>query len=391
MSKLILTRYSGGLLCALMEGQQAVQLSLYPEQREYCAGDIYRGRVLKLNTNIRAAFVCLDGAKNAYLPYQEGNAPKAQQEVTVQITQEAHKSKLPSVSESITLPGRYFVLTFNQPGIHFSKKLGKREEWEAGIRVLIEDETCPDGFIVRTNAPYASKEQLMVERDALLAEAEKIRRQSEHVASYQLLHKALPEQLALLQDMPAGEPEEIITDDPGLYERLDRFLQRDLPDATSALRLYNDPVLSLEKLYSLETVLEKALARHVWLPSGGYLVIDPTEAMTVVDVNTGKADMPKKMEETLMKVNMEAADELMRQLRLRNLSGIIVADFISMKSQKAEEELMERLVDLALKDPVQTLVVDMTPLGLVEITRRAIHPTLQEQIKAVKGREKEKK
>ena len=146
------------------------------------------------------------------------------------------------------------------------------------------------------------------------------------------------------------------------------------------LTLYEDSLLPLSKLYSLETAFEKALGKNVWLKSGGYLVIEPTEAMTVIDVNTGKYSGRKNMQDTICRINMEAADEIGRQLRLRNLSGIIIVDCIDMEREEDRKALLAHLGDVVSKDPVKTTVVDMTALNLVELTRKKMRRPLHEQV-----------
>ena len=149
------------------------------------------------------------------------------------------------------------------------------------------------------------------------------------------------------------------------------------------VRLYQDKVLPLSVLYSVESKLETALASRVWLKSGGYLIIEPTEALTVIDVNTGKYEAGKDPQETYRRINLEAAEEVAIQLVLRNLSGIIIVDFINMQSASYNRELLNHLKALVQKDKVQTHVVDMTPLGLVEITRKKISKPLREQFRSV--------
>lgn len=152
------------------------------------------------------------------------------------------------------------------------------------------------------------------------------------------------------------------------------------------LRLYKDTQISLNRLYSLETKLSKALKERVWLKSGGYLVIQPTEALTVIDVNTGKAISGKKpTEETFFNINLEAAEEIAKQLRLRNLSGIIIIDFIDMQKDRNKELLISCLSKWIEKDPVKTVFVDMTRLNLVEITRQKVRKPLHEQISYDRG------
>ena len=182
-----------------------------------------------------------------------------------------------------------------------------------------------------------------------------------------------------MRDAYEGRLSSIVTDDRGLYDQLKAYLKEEQPEDLEKLEFYDDSLLPLYKLYSLETVLDRALGKRVWLKSGGYLVIEPTEAMTVIDVNTGKYEGRKKMADTIRKINNEAAFTIAAQLRLRNLSGIIMVDFIDMEQEEDKKALLDCLKQAVSTDPVRTVVVDMTPLGLVELTRKKVRKPLYEQ------------
>ena len=167
---------------------------------------------------------------------------------------------------------------------------------------------------------------------------------------------------------------------PEYHRELKEYLEAYQREDLGRLTFYTDALLPLGKLYSLENAFEKALGKNVWLKSGGYLVIEPTEAMTVIDVNTGKYSGRKNMQDTIYKINMEAADEIGRQLRLRNLSGIIIVDFIDMEREEDRKTLLAHLGDVVSNDPVKTTVVDMTALNLVELTRKKVRRPLHEQV-----------
>ena len=178
-----------------------------------------------------------------------------------------------------------------------------------------------------------------------------------------------------MHDFYRQDTSEIVTDDPEIYDELKNAASAELP-----IRLYNDSY-PLSALYNLETALDRALGKIVWLKSGGYLVIEPTEAMTVIDVNTGKNTDKKTPEDVYLKTNLEAASEIAFQLRLRNLSGIIIVDFIDMKEEEHNKELLQMFRQYLNQDPVKTTLVDMTALGLVEVTRKKIKQPLYEQMK----------
>ena len=175
--------------------------------------------------------------------------------------------------------------------------------------------------------------------------------------------------------------EEIIVGDSELYAKIQSYFASEIPEKQNLLRLYDDASFPLGSLYSTQTAIEKALREKVWLKNGGYLVIQPTEALTVIDVNSGKNTGKSKNEEGIMKINLEAAREAAKQIRLRNLSGIIIIDFINLESDENAARLMREFRALLAKDPIQTTLVDITPLNLVEVTRKKVHRPLYEQIK----------
>ena len=192
-----------------------------------------------------------------------------------------------------------------------------------------------------------------------------------------LLREAEPEYIRLIRGN-LRDTERIVTDRADCRENIVRFLLEEAPDRKEIFSFYEDETLPLSSLYRLDTALRDALSPKVWLKSGGYLVIEPTEALTVIDVNTGKFSGRKAMDEAILKVNMEAAEEAARQLTLRNLSGIILIDFINMRRPGDSERLMDHLRKELQKDPVKTVLVDITALGLVEITRMKVERPLAE-------------
>ena len=175
----------------------------------------------------------------------------------------------------------------------------------------------------------------------------------------------------------------IITDDPRLYQQIHGFLQAEQPEDLSKLQFYEEQLLPLSKLYSTDIAVERALKEYVWLKNGAYLVIQPTEALTVVDVNSGKysAKTKKKSAETYLKINLEAAKETARQIRLRNISGIILIDFINMDDPDMMQELLKQFRRFLGEDPIQTSVVDVTALQLVEVTRKKVRRPLHECVR----------
>lgn len=190
--------------------------------------------------------------------------------------------------------------------------------------------------------------------------------------------KEAPDELELLLTGSYSDSfTEIVTDDSSYYEELQKICSS--LNLSVPLRLYQDTKLSLSAVYGLQSKMDIALERRIWLKSGAYLIIEPTEALTVIDVNTGKFDANKDADETFRKINLEAAEEIALQLRLRNLSGIVLVDFINLKAKEDKTALLNYLKELVQDDPIKTTVVDMTALGLVEVTRKRVDKPLREQ------------
>ena len=227
---------------------------------------------------------------------------------------------------------------------------------------------------MRTNAKETTKEVIGGEVLALKQRMDELLAKAENRTCFTLLEGAEPSVILSLRDTYAGSLQSVITDDKICYEEMRRYLDKNQKADLEKLQFYQDPLLPLIKLYKLEAALEEALERRVWLKSGGYLVIEPTEALTVVDVNTGKYSGKKNAEDTILK----AAAETARQLCLRNLSGIIIVDFIDMAREEHKQQLLTALEEELKKDPVKTVLVDMTKLGLVEITRKKVRKPLHE-------------
>ena len=390
MNKLLITRIDGRLLTALTEDSRITQLD-FEEEEPSLLGNIYIGKVKNIAKNINSAFIDIGNGQMGYyslsdnrthhftVPGRQG-ALKVGDEVVVQVAQDAVKTKDPVLTSTLSFTGRFCVLTAGKNQISFSSKISS-QTWKQQMRPLLEQEKEEEfGIIVRTNARDAAPEQVVAELRQLKQCYSAVMRDAAYRTCYSLLMEAEPSYIGRLRDTYTRSMEEIITDDPAVYERMVQYLTINQPENLAKLRLYSDSMVSLIKLYQLEKAMEEALSRHVWLRSGGYLVIEPTEAMTVIDVNTGKYTGKKNLHDTIMKINLEAAEEISIQLRLRNLSGIILVDFIDMDTLEDQAILMKTLSSYCAKDPVKTTVVDITRLNLVEITRKKIRKPFYEQM-----------
>ena len=357
---------------------------------QHLLGNVYVGRVKNIVPNIGAAFVEIESGVNCYYDMKDaehavftrksGKKPLCiGDELVVQISKEAVKTKAPTVTGNISFTGRYAVLTHGNTRIGVSSKIPKklREEYKGRLKEFQNDRF---GIIVRTNAKDAPFQDVLDEIMRLRGEYERIMSIAPTRVCFSCLRSAPPSYISDLRNVYMEGMEEIIVGDAELYTRIRSYFASELPEKQELIRLYDDPAFPLGKLYSTQTAIEKALREKVWLKNGGYLVIQPTEALTVIDVNSGKNAGKGKNEEGIMKIDLEAAREAAKQIRLRNLSGIIIIDFINLELEENVSRLMREFRMLLAKDPIQTTLVDITPLNLVEVTRKKVHRPLHEQI-----------
>lgn len=357
---------------------------------QHLLGNVYVGRVKNIVPNIGAAFVEIESGVNCYYDMKDaehavftrksGEKPLCiGDELVVQISKEAVKTKAPTVTGNISFTGRYAVLTHGNTRIGVSSKIPKklREEYKGRLKEFQNDRF---GIIVRTNAKDAPFQDVLDEIMRLRGEYERIMSIAPTRVCFSCLRSAPPSYISDLRNVYMEGMKEIIVGDAELYTRIRSYFASELPEKQELIRLYDDPAFPLGKLYSTQTAIEKALREKVWLKNGGYLVIQPTEALTVIDVNSGKNAGKGKNEEGIMKIDLEAAREAAKQIRLRNLSGIIIIDFINLESEENVSRLMREFRMLLAKDPIQTTLVDITPLNLVEVTRKKVHRPLHEQI-----------
>lgn len=380
----------------LLKDGKAVEIHCDEAKAESLLGNIYIGKIKNIAKNIGAAFVeiapgvtcylALDDIKNPiYTRKGKSDLPQAGDELLVEVSREGIKSKFPAVTTNITLYGKYALLTTGNCQIAASAKLPQEKRKQLiHFAASAEGQTSDDsarsyGWLLRTNAGTASGELLRKDMLRLKKQYEYLAQQAHHRTCFSCLMKRPQTCFSRLSDLYDTADARIVTDDASLYEELKEYLTNYQPEDLHRLTFYQDELLPMSKLYSLEHQLREALNERVWLKSGGYLVIQPTEALTVIDVNSGKYEGGKKKEATFLKVNLEAAAEIARQIRLRNISGIIIVDFINMETKEARKQLMEALETSLKEDPVKTALVDMTKLFLVEITRMKKERPLSEQ------------
>lgn len=390
MKQFVFTEWNKKKLGILFEDGKAMEIRCY--EADSILGNVYRARVSNLSPNINAAFVDIKKGESCYLSMDDyhGEKLKVGDLVTVQVVRDKIKTKRYAVTTDISLQGDYAVTTLFAP-VGVSSKItdsARKKELKTLMQNLLIAEQDAQfylaegnvaeierikkltlGGIIRTHAEHAEDAAITREIEGQARLLYSIMKKSEYATQYTCLYHTEVEYIKDIRRMHALQDVEIVTDIPEVTE------------AISEIPLYTDEY-TLTLRYSLASLLEKTLSKRAYLKSGAYLVIEPTEAMTVIDVNSGKSIKGKNAEEQFLKINIEAAKEIARQLRLRNISGIVMIDFINMKEESHNHELMKNLAEYVRTDPVRTTVVDMTKLGLVELTRqkgkRALHEVFSE-------------
>lgn len=394
MSKLIITKWQGGILTALVSGKRTFSLNLEPQVHVSELNNIYIGKVKNIVKNIDSAFVEYGDGRMGYYSLNENRRHifadrsahdelRAGDEIVVQVVKDSVKTKAPVLSCHLNFTGKYSVLTVGKPMVGFSGKLTDTELKGELKRRIMEVKDDSFGVIIRTNAQYAPPEAVLSELERLKTRYAELLDQAPYRTCYSLLFENPAAYITSIRDSYSAELDELVTDAPELYEQIKGYLEWYQPEDLDKLRFYEDADFPLSKLYSLDTAVSSALNKKVWLKSGGYLVIEPTEALIVIDVNTGKYSGKKNPRETILKINQEAAAEIAYQMRLRNLSGIIIVDFIDMEDSGDREQLMHALECAVSADPVKTTVVGISKLNLVEMTRKKIRRPFYEQLKIV--------
>lgn len=408
--KRIITERENLLYSALIEDGRLVGMDIFPADTDRiatdsirtetvpskaCVGDIFVGKIRDIVPNINAAFVEIANGEICYLSLEsfrrpiflnskKNDTPHQGDLLLVQISHEPVKTKPAAATIYFAVTGRYLVLTHGKNYIGLSKKIGK-EESKRHLKELLRSRINDQyGFIIRTNAQYATEEEILAEADSLCSVYGEICRRAQYASGFTKIYQAPEYYLADIRDdqpLQGDDLSEIITDCPDIYKKIREFLSIFRPQMLSALSFYEDDMISLWNVYGLQAKLERALGKKVWLPCGGYLVIEPTEALTVIDVNSGKAVSKKKhVDEVYFKINQEAVEEIAIQLRVRNLSGIIIVDFIDMKQEEHTQKIAYLLKQELKKDPVKAEFVDITRLHLAEITRKRTRKPLYEQV-----------
>lgn len=340
---------------------------------------VFYGRVQAIKSSLKAAFVDIGTELHAFLPLADDSTLRCGDWVIVQgQAKQATDTKGLRVTAKLNLAGKWLVLVPGQSGVHVSKKVRDPELREALLDIA--QEICPPdcSLIVRTASEGVTQPLLEEEAHALHAVWQEIQEKAAGMTKPGLLHGRLPLHMRLIRDM--RELSRIVISSQAGYEALLAAQRAQQIDAHTRIELYREERQLIFDAFGIEPQIDKALRRRVWLPCGGYLVLDFCEAMTVIDVNSGKMILGRDLEETALRVNLEAAEEIARQLRLRDVGGIVMVDFIDMRLEEHRQALLLRMKEALSGDRSPTTVEGITRLGLMEITRKRAHAQLHKAL-----------
>ena len=342
----------------------------------HLVGSIFLGRVSNIVRGIQAAFIDIGLDQNAFLYLGDSQDLTEGASVMIQITKDPRGTKGPTASREITFPGHYAVLFPFSDNIGISRKITGEEE-RTRLRSLAEKLRPPGmGLVLRTEAEGVSADVLETDINNLLAEWNVVAARTKRAKAPAFLHRELDLSVRMVRDYFTRDVKEIVVDNPDAFQRIQALLSemKDVEDTKLKLWDSGEDVFSG---FGLGDTLASLADRRVELPSGGYLVIDHTEAMTVIDVNSGSYSGKNNLEETIMEINRQAAREIAHQLRLRDIGGIIVVDFIDMHSEENRQEVLAVLEDSFAGDKMRPRIQDITVLNLVEITRKKSRQNLE--------------
>lgn len=384
---------------AILRDGHLEDLLLEQDIHEQIAGNVYRGKVKDVLPGMQAAFVDIGLERNAFLHindlyplldkeqeklWQENRLSVQEiirpgQEIMVQIIKESIGSKGPKASCKISIPGRYFVLLPYDNKINISRKILATEERDRLKKISRDLLGDKYGVIIRTNAMDRGSGELKKDLDYLIHIWDTIQEDYQASKAPALIYTHADLIMQLVRDYVSLDLEKLVVDSEKDYEYIINLLERVAPDLKSRIFLYEREIPIFVN-YNIEKELARALNRKVWLNSGGYIIIDKTEALVSIDVNTGKYTGKKNLQETVFRTNLEAAKEIARQLRIRDIGGIIIIDFIDMALKEHQEKVLEVLQEELKKDKTKTALLGLTKLGLVEMTRKKVREGFGELI-----------
>jgi ribonuclease E len=384
---------------ALIEDGILEEFYIETAAREQVRGNIYKGVVAHIEPALQAAFIDYGAEKNGFLQadeihpeYYDESEENAEghrkhlpiqkmihrgQEILVQVTKEESGSKGVALTTYISLPGRFLVLTPGQPGIGISRKIEDEEE-RTRLKDILSQSKIPEGIgtIVRTAGSGKIKKEVTKSLESLLRLWEEIKTRAMEQPAPSLVYKEMDLAIRTIRDLFSPDIQEILIDNKEIHKQVRDFLGIIAPRQRNQVKLYKEtrPIFSK---HQIENQIETIFQNRVKLKSGGHIVIDSTEALVAVDVNSGRSVKERQIEETAFKTNLEAAEEIARQLRLRDLGGLIVIDFIDMKETKHDNEVVKVLKNFLKRDKARTTVSRISKFGLLELSRQRIRPPIQ--------------
>jgi ribonuclease G len=419
--ELLINSTTSEIRVAVLEDGILAEVFVERRKNRGIVGNIYKGRVTKVLPGMQSAFVDIGLDKDAFLyvadvsedleefeafgsfeddlpeepPPAEGSEAggrsrrgplpsiddllRESQEILVQVVKETIAGKGARITTHVTLPGRYLVYMPSVKHIGVSRRIendAERERLKKILGDMVAQKKGGGGFIVRTAGEGRGEEEFSADRKYLTRLWDQIRKRSEKAGAPSLVHRDLDLVLRVVRDVFSADFATLWVDSVEEYQRVVEFLDQIQPDRVSKVRLYRKSFPLFEE-FGVEGEIEKALRPKVWLKSGGYIVINQTEALVSIDVNTGKFVGRKRLEDTVFKTNLEAVREIVRQLRLRDLGGIIVVDFIDMEEEENKKTLVASLEEELKKDRSKTKFLGLSEFGLVEITRKRTKPSLE--------------
>ncbi|MEK9501013.1 Rne/Rng family ribonuclease [Gaopeijia maritima] len=397
---------------ALLEDGQLVEIMFDRPDQGRLVGDIYLGRVEAVLPGIQAAFVDIGEEKAGFLHVSDllgeedddedenGNGGgsrggrrnrkyppiqdqvKKGQEILVQVTKEPISTKGPRVTAQVSLPGRFLVFMPFSSHVGVSRKIDGREE-RSRLRAMAKEFVPPKagGVIVRTVGEEVTRETLEGEFKRLHDKWKKIQRRARSQKAPARVHGEAKLISGVIRDLFSDKFDGLTVDSKEIHNEITQYVSNVSPDLLERIHLYDDPVPLFDK-HGVEEEIRKAFERRVDLPSGGYIIVEPTEALVSIDVNTGRYTGRKDPEHTILRTNLDAAREVARQLRLRDVGGIIVVDFIDMESQENRDKVLHELRSHLGRDRARTKAFEVSDLGLIEMTRQRVRPSLFQSLTA---------
>ena len=392
---------------AIMEDDLLAEFFVERKQERGIAGNIYKGKVLRVLPGMQAAFVDIGLDKAAFLHVSdfsdipegvpgaseeeivfEGARPPPSrhrlpierllsqgQEILVQAAKDPLGTKGARITSHISLPGRYLVFMPTSTRVGISRRIEDAKERQRLKEIAMSLLTEEGGFILRTACEGRSKREIQRDLAFLTRLWKGIQKKAQPATAPVLLHQDLDPITRIMRDFFTTETQTVVVDHVKEYRRMLDFVGHFMPRFKSKIKLYSEAEPILDH-YKVEPQIEKALMRKVWLHSGGYLIIDQTEALTAIDVNTGRFVGKRNQEETVFKTNLEAAREVVTQIRLRNQGGLIIIDFIDMDKESHRKKVYEVLQEAIRKDKARTTILKISELGLVEMTRQRTRESL---------------